>query len=437
MDGRDFIDFVVGEEKRLTDILSRDDVMPMLESAILAGVGSAMIVDEAEVPLWRAGAAPGDFVFLSTSAGVFSAPLMLEGEPVGKVCLVGDGVDPEALNAMLKIVSGALNRLISGNLKRMLTTEIHTKVVNQSYDELVEINRQLTVSEKQYRDLAESLEVRVRERTDELKRAYARMLQQEKLASVGQLAAGVAHEINNPLGFILSNLQTLRKYVGKFSEMLEFYRSSAGSGQMPAALRLGAESKWRELKLDFVMADLDELFTHSISGAERVKKIVADLRGFSHVDDTGSGSIRINDELERTLSVIAAEIPDDVKIVKEFGVLPDVKGSAGLLCQAFLNLIRNALQCRQGGLKLLIRTEAFGAGVRLSFIDNGPGIPEAIRNRIFEPFFTTRQVGQGMGMGLTVAYDAVKTAGGTIAVKSQEGRGSAFIIELPTVRSDK
>jgi signal transduction histidine kinase len=319
----------------------------------------------------------------------------------------------------------------------MLTTEIHTKVVNQSYDELLETNRRLTLSEKRYRELAESLEVRVRERTEELKRAYARMLQQEKLASVGQLAAGVAHEINNPLGFILSNLQTLRKYVGKFAGMLEFYRSAADTGQMTAGLVQTAEGKWRELKLDFVLSDLEELFSHSITGAERVKKIVADLRGFSHVDDTGSGSIRINDELERTLSVIAAEIPSDAQIIRNFSELPEVKGNAGMLCQAFLNIIRNALQCRPAGLKLLIRTEVAGAKVRLSFVDNGPGMPEEVRKRVFEPFFTTRQVGDGVGMGLTVAYDGVKQAGGTIAVKSQEGRGTALIIELPGVGSDK
>lgn len=436
MDQRESIDFVIGAEKRLLDILSREDVMPLLESAIQAGVGAAQIVDATGIPLWQAGCNAPEVASLMLAEGACSAPLILEGEPVGSVLLVGDGVDPAALRAMLTIVSGALNRLISGNLKRMLTTEIHTKVVNQSYDELLESNRQLSASEQRYKELAASLEVRVQERTSELKRAYARLLQQEKLASVGQLAAGVAHEINNPLGFVLSNLLTLRKYVGKFTVMLGFYRTAAGSEVFPADLRQAAESKWRELRLDFVTADLEELFTHSIAGAERVKKIVADLRGFSHVDDTGLGTVRVNEELERTLSVVAAEIPADAKIVKNFGSLPEVKGNGGQLCQAFLNLIRNALQCRPNGLKLLIRTEVAGEKVRVTFMDNGPGIPEAIRNRVFEPFFTTRQVGEGMGLGLAVVYDVVKQCGGTVVVKSQQDRGSAFVLELPALGSE-
>ncbi|WP_432823100.1 sensor histidine kinase [Trichloromonas sp.] len=434
MDNRESIDFVVGEEKRLIDVLSESDVMPLLESAVQAGISRALVVDGAEAPLWSAGRETGGL--LGKGPGVLCCPLILEGEPVGQACFVGGSADPGVLKAIAQVVSGALKRLLHANLKRMLTTEIHTRVVNQSYDELKESNLQLSLSEKKYRDLAESLEVRVQQRTEELKRAYARLIQQEKMASIGQLAAGVAHEINNPMGFVLSNLQTLQKYVTRFTDMLEYYRQAVARGEGGAALEAGAASRWRELKLDFISQDLAELLAQSIAGAERVKKIVADLRGFSHVDEMGCGTVNLNEELERTLSVLHSEIPADARILRQFGELPGVKAEAGLLCQVFLNLIRNALQARPEGLQLLLRSELEGESIRLSFVDNGPGVPDEIRSRIFEPFFTTREVGKGMGMGLTVAYDVVNRLGGTIEVQSRPGRGAAFILLLPVIRSE-
>jgi signal transduction histidine kinase len=316
----------------------------------------------------------------------------------------------------------------------MLTTEIHTRVVNQSYEELLEANRKLSLSEKKYRDLAENLEALVQERTTALKRTYARLIQQEKMASIGQLAAGIAHEINNPLGFILSNLQTLQKYAGRFDEMLAFFRSEVGKGTAAGELKPAAAEKWQTLKLDYILADLPELLGQSIAGADRVRKIVADLRGFSHIDDADEGLVDINVEIERTLSVLTHEIPPCARIVTEFGALPAIVGRPALLCQAFLNIIRNALQARPAGLVLTIRSEFAAGSARLTFADNGPGLAGDIQSRIFEPFFTTRDVGQGMGMGLTAVYDIVTGCGGTIEVETAPGLGTSFILQLPAGR---
>ena len=327
-----------------------------------------------------------------------------------------------------RLIGDALNSIMANNLKRMLTTEIHTRVVNQSYDELRESHRQLMESEKKYRDLAENLELRVQERTGELKRAYARLLQQEKMASVGQLAAGVAHEINNPNGYVLSNLNTLRKYVARMTSMLEYYR-----GLHEAA---GSE-KWRELKLDVVLGDVDELLDQSVSGAQKVKQIVSAFKGFSHVDDMGVSAVDINHEIDRTLGVLSGEMPRDTRIIKEFGVLPAFEGNGALLCQVFLNLFRNAFQARSEGLQLIITTEYEDDTLRIRFSDNGPGVPDEIHGRIFEPFFTTRDVGHGTGLGLTIAYDIVNGYGGTIEVENSKKGGAVFLIQLPaTGRTD-
>jgi signal transduction histidine kinase len=337
------------------------------------------------------------------------------------------------LQTTAQVVSGALKTILTANLKRMLTTEIHTRVVNQSYAELLETNRQLALSEKKYRELAENLEALVQERTAALKRTYAKLVQQEKMASIGQLAAGIAHEINNPLGFILSNLQTLQKYTGRFAEMLRFFRAQVEKGAA-AVLRPAAAEKWRSLKLDLLLADLPELFEQSIGGADRVRRIVADLRGFSHVDDAEETAVDINAEIDRTLSVLAHEIPPDTRIVREYGPLPAIAGRPALLCQAFLNIVRNALQARAEGLVLSIRSEFTDGSARLIFADNGPGIARDLQSRIFDPFFTTRETGQGLGLGLTVVYDVVTGCGGTIEVESAPGRGASFILQLPAGR---
>jgi signal transduction histidine kinase len=415
------IEFLVGMEKRLTDVLDEAQILPLFKSAVKAGIGFAAVVDDKNIPLWTLGPCPPASVVGEENWDA-RCILLLEGEPVGAVCLRRGQVNPHGCEMMAHLIGEAFNSIMTNNLKRMLTTEIHTRVVNQSYDELLESNRQLAESEKKYRDLAENLELRVQGRTEELKRAYARLLQQEKMASIGQLAAGVAHEINNPNGYILSNLNTLRKYVGRMTSMLEYYRGLHGVA--------GAE-KWRELKLDTVLGDVDELLDQTVSGAEKVKQIVFDLKGFAHVEDMGAGEVDINHQIVRTLGVLAGEIPGDACIIKQFGDLPVFRGNGALLCQVFLNLLRNAFQARSEGLQLIITTEHENDTVRICFSDNGPGVPDEIHGRIFEPFFTTRDVGQGTGLGLTVAYEIVTGYGGTLEVENGKKGGAVFLIHLP------
>jgi len=267
-----------------------------------------------------------------------------------------------------------------------------------------------------------------------LKKAHARLLQQEKMVSIGQLAAGVAHEINNPLGFIYSNLQTMDKYVMRFMAMLDFYRdtipNAAGKDALIAACRL----KWEELKLDAVYADVAELTRQSLEGAQRVKKIVSDLKDFSHLDAVGQFQVDLNDEIDKTLNVLTHELPAGTEIVRNYGPLPGFLCKPAFFCQVFLNLLLNAVQARRKGLRLDITTMHVGESIRISFADNGPGIPDEIRNRIFEPFYSTRDVGSGAGMGLTVAYDIIATYGGTIEVNCPEDGGAVFTITLPIKR---
>jgi two-component system NtrC family sensor kinase len=427
-DNRQTVSFVVGQEKRLAEIIADEDVVPLIKGIVRAGAAAVEVTDENDKVLWRSrdGADAGH--------SVHNLPLHMEGEIVGKVSVSGARGDEARLGGLAEVFQAALSIILANKLKRILTTEIHSTVVSQSYEELLEINRQLAASEDRYRNLAESLEVKVEERTEDLKRAHARLLQQEKLASIGQLAAGVAHEINNPLGFIYSNLQTMDKYVVRFMEMLDFYRRAILETTGKEALLESCLRKWAELKMDVICADVFELIRQSLGGAQRVKKIVSDLKAFSHVDEVGECQADLNAEIDKTINVLSHEVPQGAEIVRTYGPLPGFVCKPALICQVFLNLLLNAVQSRRNGLRLVIATMHDGESIRISFADNGPGIPDEIKNRIFEPFYTTRDVGSGAGMGLTVAHDIISGYGGTIEVNCPAGGGAIFLITLPVKR---
>ncbi|HBA86759.1 MAG TPA: histidine kinase [Geobacter sp.] len=419
------LEFLVGEEKGLREILLDSDVMPLLKGVLAAGAGGARLVDQEGVELWGAALPEGRGELLDRF------PLFLEGEEVARLELHGDQEQRERLHPVGRLLTVALDTVIRNNLKRILTTEIHTSVVNSSQEELMRINAELAQSEARYRELAGNLELRVKERTAELKRAQAHLLQQEKMAGIGQLAAGVAHEINNPLGFIISNLHTLQKYVSRFCAMLQFYRDHLDLDLPVKVLSAEADQKWRELKLQQVVGDVGDLMSQSLAGAERVSRIVADLKGFSHVDDAGDMPVDLNEELERTLGVLSHTLAGRAEIVKDLQPLPSISCQPQLPGQIFLNLIQNALTHAGAAPRITLSSCFDGERIRFSIADNGKGVPASLRGQIFEPFFTTLPVGSGTGMGLTVVWEAVLKLQGSIAVADAPGGGAEFMITIP------
>lgn len=414
----DAIRYIVGQEKRLIDILHDSDVMPLLKAVVRAGASRAAVRDERGGVLWAVDGAD------ASEPRVWEFILLLEGEPCGSAVLTGSQNEGCLWEAAGQILQTSLDCSVKSSLKRMLTTETHTTVMDISYLELKENNERLLASESRYRELSESLDRKVKERTEELRRAYAHMLQQEKLASVGQLAAGVAHEINNPLGFILSNLTTLERYTGRFREMLRLFQKATND----AALG----DRWAELKMDYTLDDTTVLLRQTLEGARRAAKIVKDLRGFSHIDDGPSSSIDVNEEIERTMNVLRQTIPSDAKIEYDLQKIPLITANAALVSQVFCNLIQNALQARPVGLVLRVMTRCADGAVSIVIADNGPGIPDNIRERIFDPFFTTKEVGQGTGMGLTVVYEIMREHGGTVSAANGTAGGALFTVTFPT-----
>jgi len=272
---------------------------------------------------------------------------------------------------------------------------------------------------------------------DELERAYgelkatqAKIVQQEKMASIGQLAAGVAHEINNPMGFISSNLGTLRKYLGRLTEHVA-YISQAIASLPDEVFRQNFLDNRKALKIDYIIEDGKELIDESLDGAERVRSIVQNLKSFSRVDESECKPVDINECLESTLKIVWNEVKYRANVVRDLGTLPLIRCFPQQLNQVFMNLLVNAAQAIENQGEIRVRTWHENDSVFASVSDSGCGIPEKTLSRIFEPFFTTKEVGKGTGLGLSITYDIIKKHQGEIYVESRPGQGTSFTIRLP------
>jgi PAS domain S-box-containing protein len=262
---------------------------------------------------------------------------------------------------------------------------------------------------------------------EKLQQAQAQLLQSEKMASIGQLAAGVAHEINNPVGFVNSNMNSLRGYVDSLFELIDSYDKLL-SGTPAAA---SAEQLKKQADLEFLKEDVVALVKESMDGLKRVKDIVQALKDFSHVGETEWQLTDLHQGLESTINIAHNEIKYKATVVKEYGELPLVKCLASQLNQVFMNLIVNAAQAIKDSGVITIRTGADNGWVWVSIADSGSGIAPENLSRIFEPFFTTKPVGQGTGLGLSLSYNIVNKHGGRIEVESEMGKGTTFTVYLP------
>lgn len=272
----------------------------------------------------------------------------------------------------------------------------------------------------------------IQETNARLEEAQNQLLQSEKMASIGQLAAGVAHEINNPIGFVNSNLGTLRRYVGQLLALTQAY---ARREREPADAELAALKQAADL--EFIAEDLPALLAESEDGLSRVRKIVQDLKDFSRVDHADWQDADLNAGLESTLNVVMNEVKYRADVRRQYGTLPPVRCLAGQLNQVFMNLIVNAAHAIPGERRGVI-TLATGMQAQderdwawIEVADDGCGMPPEVQRRIFEPFYTTKPVGQGTGLGLSMSFSIVQKHGGRIEVHSAPGEGTRFRIWVP------
>ena len=263
-----------------------------------------------------------------------------------------------------------------------------------------------------------------------LQQMQGQIIQQEKMASIGQLAAGVAHEINNPMGFITSNLTSLGKYAAKLDEYIAALLQSLGScPNHPGMAEIDALRQ--KLKVDYIISDVCELINESLDGANRVRRIVQDLKSFSRVDQAECCRTNLNELLDTTINIAWNELKYIATLDRNFGEIPDILCYPQQLNQVFLNLLINAAQAMEKQGNIIVRTWGNNDNIFVSIADTGKGMPEEVKQRIFEPFFTTKEAGKGTGLGLSISADIVRKHGGEITVESQAGVGTTFVVMLP------
>ncbi|AOW12505.1 hypothetical protein LPB72_15720 [Hydrogenophaga crassostreae] len=285
----------------------------------------------------------------------------------------------------------------------------------------------------EFRDAQLELETRfdeLRALNAKLEEAQNQLLQQDKMASIGQLAAGVAHEINNPVGFVSSNLKTLRKYTAGLLDLCKAYEL-ARLAPDDAGLASALNQKGRAVEIDYLTEDLPQLLDECDDGLDRVKRIVLDLKGFSRVDHADWQETDLNVGVQSTFNVVRHEVKNKAEIVMQLGQLPLVTCLAGQLNQVFMNLIVNAAHAigDRGTITISSGVEAHWAWVQVA--DTGCGMTEEVQRRIFEPFYTTKDVGKGTGLGLSLSFSIVQKHGGIIRLHSAPGHGSAFRVWVP------
>lgn len=306
--------------------------------------------------------------------------------------------------------------------------------VGQRTAELREANTRLAEDNERRQQAEKELRRRYAELTKlniELSETREQLAQSEKLASIGQLAAGVAHEINNPIGYVYSNISTLEKYIGDLFRMLDVFNSAVP--ELPPASAAEITRVRQDVDLAFLQEDIPMLMDESKEGITRVKKIVQDLKDFSRVDSSNEWHwANLHQGLDSTINIVANEVKYKADVIREYGDVPEIQCILSQLNQVFMNLLINAAQAMgQERGRITIRSGTEGDSVWLTFTDTGSGMPEEVRQRIFDPFFTTKPVGKGTGLGLSLSYGIIKNHKGSIEVESEPGKGTTFRITLP------
>ena len=289
----------------------------------------------------------------------------------------------------------------------------------------------LAVKQVQLQALNETLEARVAEELHKNREKDGILLQQDKLASIGQLAAGVAHEINNPMGFIMSNLRTLQKYTGVEQQYLQALEDVA-KACCQEEQRKQLEELYKRLDVGYVLEDIPPLISESLEGAERVKRIVLDLKDFARSDENRLKETDLNQCVQSTVNIVFNEIKYVADLHLQLGNIPPIVCNPQQINQMITNMLMNAAQAIGDGYgHISVSTSIKGSHILLTVADTGCGIPDKILKRVFDPFFTTKEVGKGIGLGLSISYDIIKKHGGEITIESELGVGTTFIIRFP------
>ena len=405
----------------------------------------AILVLPAGIHVWRQGRQSA--LFLLTAFSLFFASVVV-------FSLKEFGVIPHATVTKFAMPLGSMVEVV------LLSIALADRINQLKKESALAREEQLRVSqlnEKITREQNEVLESRVKQRTEELeerndrlrgtleelKLAQDQLVQAEKLASIGQLTAGIAHELNNPINFVSSSAQSLRRDFDDVSEILRVLQGLAAGDEDLGDRVASMQKRMEELDLEFTLKEIDELLTGIDDGANRTAEIVKGLRIFSRMDGDEGTAANLNDLLESTLVILRSTLRDEVELIVDLAPnVPSVSCQPGKLNQVFMNLITNAAQAtsktnlpreeRQVRVRTRVVTEGGAEWVQVAVEDNGVGMTEEVKSQIFDPFFTTKDVGEGTGLGLSIVKGILDDHKATLEIQSNPGQGSLFLITFPS-----
>lgn len=364
------------------------------------------------------------------------------------------------LTGQLAVLRSAARTIAKGDYNVQIEVKTRDEIgeVSSAFNLMAQNLGKVSADRDQYEldllQLNQTLEERVQKRTSELNekhselaKAYAslqdtqaQLLQSEKMASVGLLAAGVAHEINNPVSFVMSNLNTLVEYSQVYNDAIKKFQHYATlNSDEERAECLASINDWLEDEdFEFIQDDLNELLTDSTQGTVRIKDIVAGLKDFSHVDQTDQYTLSsINSCITTTLKMLQGEFKNKCEIVTNLSEIPDTYCAAGQINQVFLNLLVNAGHAIESQGVIEIESYLQEGDIYVRIKDNGKGIEAEDIGKLFDPFYTTKPIGEGTGLGLAISYGIMTDHEGAIEVESEVGVGTTFILRLPVVTEAK
>jgi len=348
-------------------------------------------------------------------------PIVIELEPIGY--LIAETQDQERLETAKQCLLMQLRFA----QKYLMASALHIEAIQEDYTTLCEEHKQLLASEVKYKTLSEHLDEKVNEQVHTIETAQRQLFESEKMASIGHLAAGVAHEINNPIGFINSNLNTAKNYISDFKSLGDQLKTA---GDISVLL-----SFWNSADLDFVLDDFDELLSDCLSGGHRVAAIVADLKLFSNIDAEDEIEVDINKYIETSCNVARSTVGAGVEINFKQNPVPNLKCRPGYIGQVILALVLNASDAMAQEGRVELSSEFKNDKIYVSVKDSGPGIPDDVIDKVYDPFFTTKAVGEGKGLGLTSCRDIVIAHGGDINIDSGTSIGTTVTFWLPVANN--
>lgn len=343
---------------------------------------------------------------------------------------------------MSSIISTPLEKL-SKAAKEITDGNFDVKIDNSNFTEINDLIYSYNEMGFQLHELYSSLELKVQERTIALEEAnyklqetQAMMVHSEKMRSLGELVAGIAHEINNPINFIHGNIIILQNYVDDLLKLIDLYEQN--NANFPQNIKDEIEALKKDIDLDFLRTDVKDLIRSCMEGTQRTKNIILDLKNFSRMEERVLTQFDIAKEIDTTLNILNNKYKNRITVIKNYAPdLPKIEAYGGQLNQVFMNILDNAQDAIKDTGTLTINTQKIGNKVKIEFIDTGCGIPEENLKKVFDPFFTTKPVGKGTGLGMSISYRVINDHKGTINVESKVGVGTKFTIMLPINHDDK